>query len=117
MSPHIIVIILFQTDYCTILHNIAIIVDHRYYWDNSDYWDHSVETQELSSQTSFKCVAGYLAYNIALPMYADGLSCNIPVDGFTFVCSEKDIVRWLLGSEWGFQHFSDAGYDIGWHSG
>ena len=47
----------------------------------------------------FKCVAGYMAYNIVLPRYADGLSCNIPDDKFPR--SEKDIVPWLLGSEQG----------------
>ena len=79
----------------------------------------SVQTYVLSSQTSFKCVAGYMAYDIALPRYADGLSCNIPVDKLPFVRSEKDIVLWLFGFELdrGFQHFSDAGDDIGRHEG
>ena len=46
-----------------------------------------------------------MAYDIALPRYADGLSCNIPVDKFPFIGSEKDIVRWLLGSEQGSNIF------------
>ena len=99
MSPHIIPIILFRHDYCDycgLLQLLWIIAD---YCDYSDYCDYCVETQALSSQTSFKCVAGCMAYDIALPRYADGLLCNTPDDKFPR--SEKDIVPWLLGSEQG----------------
>ena len=56
-----------------------------------------------------------MAYDIALPRYADGLSCSIPDDKFSR--SEQDIVLWLLDLNRGFQHFSDAGDDIVRHEG
>ena len=93
MSPHIIQIILFRHDYCDycgLLRLLQIIADYCRLLQYSDFCDHCVETQALSFQTSLKCVAGYLAYDIVLPMYADGLSCNIQVDKFLFVCSDKD---------------------------
>ena len=40
-----------------------------------------------------------MAYDIALPRYPNGLSCNIPDDKFPR--SEQDIVRWLFASEQG----------------
>ena len=71
----------------------AIIADYCNYCnfcDNSGFSHNSVLTYALSSQTSFKCLAGYMTYDIVLPWYADGLSCNIPVDKFPR--SKKDIV-------------------------
>ena len=58
-----------------------------------------------------------MAYDIALPWYANGLSCNFLSIGSRSFVQRRILYVGFLDLNRGFQHFCDAGDDIGRHEG